>query len=679
MGAQFRKIKTPKRRALRQLVALAVKKEKKSRQGKSKPASLTERADGAIQNSKKPRNNRLQGKEQKAGTAGETIPIVFGKRANNVGGVWLEPVLAKQASYNFQGVFLYPLSQGEIVSTPLVFQTYVGNSQIQSRTGTLPVLNKYYVPASTMASSPNTCPITSGKIFCDQNSNWFFGEVAKAGTFTKLGREFTTFHTDNAFLTIGSGDTTNAVLVVTGDNYFAWDSVTGADVTAAYFSNIGVSNPASYEFVSNRNPRGGNLIGGFPVGHIDRGIVLAGGALGDLFTPTQNSLLYAPWGTSNIVNERFGNATVNNQYRTSIPATTGTLGGQVGEYATSTIADPTNPGSGFDFTDYADITWLEIQGNIYDESNHLNGEYKVTTRQLATLITDGVKVALYSAGTPGTTGASNQFVDLAMHLFALIGRVDGSNTASIASPIDTSNLQALAAFNTNIGAFFNGVIEQSVNIIDYISTIASFHLLQFVSENGRYAFKPLVPITAGNQINGAALTPSATFSETNIIPGSFQKQYDPAESRRDVQLSIAFRDSTVDRVGLQKNRFVRFSTVSNSAPVEQFDMTDGCTSEAHADLFAKYELAKRKHSTHTIVFDTPLLTNSLSILDIVKVQRQRINSEGDDRAEVDHYQVTAISHDPAGVSSITAIHFPLNASNISLINNEILNGSFTTI
>ncbi len=652
---------------------------KTQRQFKIRPASSIERADAAVQNSKKPKNNRQEGKAQKTGTAGETIPIVFGKRASNVGGVWLEPVLTKQASYNFQGIFLYALSQGEIVSTPVVYQTYVGRTQIQARTGTLPVLNKYYTSASAMASSANTCPITSGKIFCDPNSNFFIGEVQKKGAFTILGREFTTFHTDNAQLTIGSGDTSNAVLVVTGDNYFAWDSVTGADVTAAFFTSVGISNPASYEFVFNRNPRGGTLIGGFPVGHIDRGIVLNGGALGDLFAPIANSIAYNPWGTSNIVNARYENATVNNQYRGLIPATTGTLGGQVSEFATSTIADPTSPGASFDFTDYADITWLEIQGNIYDESDPDNGEYKTTTRQLATFITDGVKVALYSAGTPNTTGASNQFVDLAMHMFALIGRVDGSSTASIASPINTSNLQALATFNTNIGVFFNGIIEESVNIIDYITTMAPFYLLQFVSENGQYAFKPLVPITAGNQIDGTALTPSATFTEANIIPGSFEKQYDPADSRRDMQLSLAFRDSPLDRVGLQKNRVVRFSTVSNSAPVEQFDMTDGCTSEAHADLFAKYELAKRKHSTHTIVFETPLLTNNLAISDIIKVQRQRINSVGDDRTEIDHYQVTAINHSPGGITNISAIHFPLNASNISLISNEILNGSFTTI
>jgi hypothetical protein len=646
---------------------------RKRRQAASKLVNIAQRSDDAVASSKKPRTTKVEGQEQKTAAAGDTVPIVFCKRDSNVGGVWLQPALSKQGSYNFVGIFLYPLSQGEIVSTPVTTNTYVGPDQIQGRTGTVPTINKYYSSATAMASSPSSCPITSGKIFCDYDSNYFIAEIRKAGGFVEYGRDFTSSHTDNAFLTIGSGDTTNAVIEFTGDNYQAWDSITGADVTSAYFTSLGVSNPASYTFRFNRNPRTGTLIGGNAVGAIDRG-----NTLGTLFAKIANSLVYSPWGTSNPVNQKFSNGTINNQVNISNPATTGTLGGVVAEYAASPVSDPINPGSGFDFTDYADITFLEIQGNIYDESDADKGEYKTTTRQLSVYIDQGVKVALYSAGTPGTTGASNQFVDLAMHLFSIIKRGD-STTADIASPIDTSNLQALASFNTNVGALFNGIIEQSVNIIDFISTMAPFFLLQFVSEDGRYAFKPVLPLTSGNQIDGTALTPSATFNELNILPGTFQKQYDPADSRRDIQISVAFREVKKERVGLQKTRTVRFSTVANDIPVEQIDMTDCCTSSAHADLYAKYELAKRKHSTHSITFETPLVTSSLSILDVIKVQRQRITSVGDDRTEVDYYQITAIGHESDGTTSISAIHFPLNSSNVSEICDEILNGSFTTI
>ena len=652
--------------------------EQKVRQQPSKLVNIAQRSDDAVEKSKKPRAIKIEGEEQKTAAAGDTVPIVFCKRDGNVGGVWLQPPLSKQGSYNFVGIFLYPLSQGEITSTPVTTNTYVGPDQIQARSGTVPTINKYYSTAAAMASSPSSCPITSGKIFCDYNSNYFIAETVKASGYVHYGRDFASSHTDNAFLTIGSGDTTNSVIEFTGDNYQAWDSVTGTDVTASFFSFLGISDPSSYIFTRNRNPRIGTLIGGFPVGNIDRGIVLAGGALGQLFAKQSHAVAYGEFGTTNPVNEKFTNGTVNNQKNTSNSASTGTLGGNVAEYAASPVSDPTNPGSGFDFTDYGDITFLEIQGNIYDESNHDQGEYKVSTRQLSVYIDQGVKVPLYSAGTPGTTGASNQFVDLAMYLFSIIKRSDAT-TAAIASPIDTSNLQTSATFNSNIGALFNGIIEQSVNIIDFVSTMAPFFLLQFVSENGRYAFRPLLPITTGNQIDGTALTASATFTEANILPRSYQKQYDSADSRRDIQISVAFREVKKERVGLQKTRTVRFSTVSNDVPVEQVDMTDCCTSEAHADLYAKYLLAKRKHSTHSISFDTPLLTTSLTVNDVIKIQRQRKNSVGDDRTETDHYQITSIRHESNGVSSISAIHFPLNASNISQISNEILNGSFTTI
>ena len=249
--------------------------------------------------------------------------------------------------------------------------------------------------------------------------------------------------------------------------------------------------------------------------------------------------------------------------------------------------------------------------------------------------------------------------------------------ADIASPIDTSNLQALASFHTNFGLFFNGIIEQSVNIIDFISTMAPFFFLSFVSENGRYALRPLLPLTSGNEIDTTALTVSATFTDSEIIPGSFEKQYVEAEERRDAQISVVFRESKKFRVGLQKSTQIRFANVSSDARVIQYDMTDCCTTGRHARNFAKLQLAIRKHSTHSISFDTPLLTSNLSITDIIKVQRARINNVGDDRTESDHYQITQISHGSDGVTTISAMHFPLNGSNVAEISNEVVNGSFT--
>jgi len=294
----------------------------------------------------------------------------------------------------------------------------------------------------------------------------------------------------------------------------------------------------------------------------------------------------------------------------------------------------------------------------------------------------GISVDLYSGGLVSgsyATGASNQFVDLAMHLFTLIGRAEGATTADISMPIDVTNLQDIAAFCTSNGTFFNGVIEQSMNVIDYISKVAPYFLLSFISANGQYSLQPLLPVTSGNAIDVTALTPAATFTEANILPGSFVKSYRDADDRREINISLVWRECTPFEVGIQRTTTVRFGTTANDAPTEQFDLTDFCATQAHAEIFGKYQLAKRRHSTHTITFATPLITSGLIPTNVIRITRQRKNSAGDDRTETNFYQITSIRHSSDGVSTVEAMYFPVDASSIAKISNEIVNGTFEVI
>jgi predicted phage tail protein len=124
---------------------------------------------------------------------------------------------------------------------------------------------------------------------------------------------------------------------------------------------------------------------------------------------------------------------------------------------------------------------------------------------------------------------------------------------------------------------------------------------------------------------------------------------------------------------------VRYPGTDSNAPTQQFDMTDFCTSAAHATLYGKYELARRKFSTHAISFTTPLLTTSLLPTQIIKVQRQRVNSRGDNRQEVEWYQVTDVKHSSAGITGISAAQFPVDGSDIAKISDEVVNGTFEVI
>jgi hypothetical protein len=108
-------------------------------------------------------------------------------------------------------------------------------------------------------------------------------------------------------------------------------------------------------------------------------------------------------------------------------------------------------------------------------------------------------------------------------------------------------------------------------------------------------------------------------------------------------------------------------------------MTDFCTYDNHAISYALYELAKRRFSTHSISLQTSLIVTGLKPTDIIKIDRQRITSTGDNRSEVEWYQITSISYDPEGRSTIQAEHFPVTTGDVSAIIDSMINDSFRIV
>lgn len=675
----YKKIQQNQKRRLAKMLRQQAKKKKNRKareQKKQVPASASAERDASPAQRKNAAsiNANSVGPQQEIAQAGDTVPLLFCKRvtigSTKYGGTWIQPDLLKQASYNFNGVFLYAISQGNVATTPSIQQVYVGSVALKFLPNiTAPTVTQYYKSESQMAAAKNVCPITSGKIFCDIETAYYTSEFdSPKGFIFRNPPTEPILYRNNRQIVRGVGDTTNTTWTVPGTAVKVFEVATGIDRTADFWS--GGIYPGGVGFTFRFNARFSNqvLVGGDPVGHIT-----TFNAAGSYFPPIPNifTILY---GTTEPCVEIYPEGTVDKQTNTSNPASTGELYGLEMETGVSPVADPTSFPASYDFTVFSDITFLEIQGEIYDDFRA--GNPRKTTRQLSVFYENGADVVLYSQGLL-TTGPSNQFADLAMHLFALIKRANPNN-ASISQPIDTSNLQALATFAENIKAFFNGVIDQSVNVVEYVTSMAPFFLLSFISENGRYSLQPLLPLSSNN-INVSALTPVKTFTEADILPGSFSKVYFDQAQRRDFNVSVIFRESSAQEIGGQRTKTVRFSATANDAPTEQFDMTDFCTNQEHAEIYAKYELSRRKHSTHTISFDVPLLTTSLIPTQIIKVQRQRINTTGDDRTEIETYQVTSIDHASDGTTSVLAMHFPINESGVSLINNDIVNTVFEVV
>ena len=646
---------------------LAARAQKKSPVGESAVAN-----DNLTTKSKKPQPDIS--KEQTVATAGDTVPIIFCKRVANAGGTWVQPHMIKTGSNSFVGSFLYVISQGEMASSPAKHLAWVGNRNIKFLEDQSITLTHYYETVATLAAATNTCPITGGNIYCGLNTYSFLQPLIKAGAHTERFPDFKNFYNRTKVITRGTGDTSNSVLADTYDNITIYDSLTGADVTATVLTALGITNPAATGVVFNAviNPITFVITGGYNPGVINTSPT-SGLEAPDAAAWTYYGLTNAPvWVYNSLV--------VNNQINAANPASTGTLEGVQYEYFLSEYADPDAPPSTADYTNFADITFLEINGNIYDPPDQ--GSYPTTTRQICLFYENGVNVDLYSGGLVSgqyAVGPSNQFVDFAMLLFTQLKRANGSATFEVAMPIDVTNMQNLATFANQYGLHFNGMLEQSVNVIDYISSTAPFFFLSFISSGGQYQLQPLLPLNGSHAIKTTAITPVIVFDEDNILPGSYSKVYFNLDERRNVRISLLWREADPLIIGIQRTTSIRYTATATDAPIVQYDMTDFCTSASHATIYGKYELARRKYSTHSISLQTPLLTTALKPTDIIKVERQRINSAGNNRTEIDHYQVTDIKHETFGITSITAEHFPLDASNISIISDEILNGSFEVI
>ena len=653
-------------------------------QKKSEVGQDAQILDESLENFKKP-NSDLD-VSQKIAKTGETVPIVFGKRANNIGGVWMQPSLIKAGTSSFVQKLLFVISQGEIVSSPTKSRSFTGLTKLSFLDDTSITLTHIYSTAASLASSPNSCPISSTGLFCGNDIYTYLSELFKpsSGTFLQndpdQGVDFQGVRTK----TFGTGDTSNTTFVM---SLQVFDAETGDNVTTAYQNYIGASD---MEFGFNqRVSSDGTLLGGnnpgtifdlnaeFFSGNLIPPINSTTVAAGTYSQSTLDALNAVSSGRTKFIN-KWTFVSVDTQTITSNPASTGTLDGVQDEstVGTSTVIQNTSNNN----SSFADITFLAVSGNLFDLPSA--GTFPSQTKQLYIFYEQGVKVDLYSAGLSGssyTQGASNQFIDLAMYLFKLYKKIDGNNTATIVAPVELSNLQSLSTFCTNNSMFFNGIISKAVNIVDFITKTSPYYFLSFLSVGGKYQFAPILPISGSNQIDTTAITPTMTFTEANIIQGSFKKGYLSVEDRREFIANCIYTECIPTAVARRKTVSVRFSTSALDAPTEQFDMSDFCADVNHAILYAKYELARRKHSTHVINFSTPLLTTTLIPTNIIKLQLQRKNSVGDDRTEIEYYQVSSITYDNDGVSNIEAAHFPLDTNDKSEISLEVTSGTFTVL
>jgi len=597
--------------------------------------------------------------QQRIATPGETVPIVFCKRINDpvlgdTGGVWVSPPMLKQScQYDFDdpakndGSFqtgageylfgsIFAISQGQIVSTPAVGEVYIGKAGLKTlNTAVNPQVLKEYKDVAYMTSNPTFCPIPLSYVTCGtDNLSWLVGDVF-----------------NNGFDIKSRG---------TDVNYFGfWSLVraTGALSNTEINFAIEIIDAVSGSVLSTPTA--------FIIPQGDRW--LTGG-----YDNTANWAYLTSLGNSGSYIIRLGKATIDYQANPLNPADTNEVTSVLiaGWQNTTGTSTPT----AVDNRAFADITIFAVEGNVFDAD--------LKQQQAYFYIDQGVQVDLYSGGLVSgsyTTGASNQFVDLVGYLFKTYANLQSSDANTIGAQIDMSNAEDIADFCSNYLLYCNGVISQNVNLIEYVSQTARLFLLSLVSTGGQYQLKPLLPITNLHALDLTALTPAATFSADEILPGTYKKDFIPAEERKPFFATMLYREVSEIAVSKQVSVQVSYPGTSLDAPIEQFDLTEVCTNQIHAAIVGAYELARRKHTTHTVSFSTALDTTGLIPTNIVKVDITRNNSKGDNTVYSEWYQITSITHNSDGVSNISAVHFPVTSSDVAQISYDIANVSFDLI
>ena len=300
---------------------------------------------------------------------------------------------------------------------------------------------------------------------------------------------------------------------------------------------------------------------------------------------------------------------------------------------------------------FAGMSTLAVAGRYA-----LDAETGIYRQQIRCFVRNGIEVERVLGGT----GSSCSFPDLAYYLL--------KNASKVSTQlIDLPSLQEAEEFNSNYELFFNGVLANSVNLRDYLARVAPMFLLRFVQINGKFGLRPVLPLDGSFNINTDSITPSYTFDDSNIVAGSFQKDYINASERKPFCALMTYRSQTESLYGTPQTVEVRYSGTATDGPFEQYDMEEFCTTQNHATLVGRYILASRKHVTHTVSFQTTALIGNLVPTDIIQVTWDYTSSLVANGATTYLYQVDSVSEGADGVFRVEATHFPTTAAGASQV------------
>lgn len=220
--------------------------------------------------------------------------------------------------------------------------------------------------------------------------------------------------------------------------------------------------------------------------------------------------------------------------------------------------------------------------------------------QMRAWMPDGVPAYRFNLDT---VGPANKFSDLVY--FLLTDTRIGAGTRIASDLIDTAGFYRTARFLTENRIYFDGVIDERVNLRSYLTTVAPLHLCNFVIANGKFTVEPALPTNSDGTLNTGAIPVAALFTSGNIIEDSFSVQYLTSEERQDIRAVMTYREGAKNQLPESRSMLVAWADdTANQAKTEAFDLSQFCTYKEQAFLTARYLISIKRRINHTVSFRT---------------------------------------------------------------------------
>ena len=217
----------------------------------------------------------------------------------------------------------------------------------------------------------------------------------------------------------------------------------------------------------------------------------------------------------------------------------------------------------------------------------------------------------------GTRETSNLFPEIAYAL--LTDDLIGAGELIGAESVDRESMAIAAQFCEANGFYWDGVISQTQNLREFIFEQAAYCMLDFTIKGGKFSLYPSVLFNK-TDFTIVAEKPQikALFGDGNMR--NMTVSFLEPEERQRFQASVLYRIEQKNNFPVTATKIVRLTAGSSADPIEQFDLTQFCTSAKHAELFAMYALANRVHITHGIKFETtPTAAANLEPGDYIRI------------------------------------------------------------